>query len=338
MLIEQVQNKLLGWFKKHGRHTLPWQQSPTPYHIWISEIMLQQTQVKTVLSYYERFIKRFPTMEILANASSETVLQHWAGLGYYARARNLHKTAKIIWSEYRGIFPNTFEQLIALPGIGRSTAGAVLSFAFHQPYPILDANVKRVLSRVGGIMELEPLWEMAALYTPRTHTAEYNQAIMDLGALICTVRSPGCSVCPMQETCYAFQHQVQHQIPKPLSRKEKPLKKTFFLIIYYQDKILLERRPSYGIWGGLWSFPETTDILTIPITTSQKFPPFLHTFTHFKLEITPVFFKPNTSQTTLFLAKNTTWFTLKKAMTLGLPAPSLKLIKSLASFFNRYNG
>lgn len=329
ILIEQVQNKLLGWFKKYGRHDLPWQQSPTPYHIWISEIMLQQTQVKTVLPYYERFIKRFQAIENLANASLETVLQHWAGLGYYARARNLHKTAKIIWSEHRGIFPNTFEQWIALPGIGRSTAGAILSFAFHQPYPILDANVKRVFARVGGITKLDQLWEMATLYTPPVHTAEHNQAIMDLGALICTARFPECSVCPIQEICYAFQHQVQHQIPKPIPHKAKPLKKTFFLVVYHQNKILLEKRPSHGIWGGLWSFPETTNILDIPITARQKSPSFLHTFTHFKLEITPVFIMPEVSETTLFSTQNRTWFTLKKAMTLGLPAPSLKLIKSL---------
>lgn len=327
--IEQVQNKLLRWFKQHGRQDLPWQQSKTPYHVWISEIMLQQTQVKTVLSYYERFIKRFPTIEVLANAPIDTVLQHWAGLGYYARARNLHKTAEIIWSEYQGFFPNTFEQLIALPGIGRSTAGAVLSFAFHQPYPILDANVKRVLARIGGIIESDQLWEMATLYTPPLHTAEYNQAIMDLGALICTARSPHCLVCPIQETCYAYQHQAQHKIPKPIPYKEKPIKKIFFLMVQHQDKILLEKRPSHGIWGGLWSFPETTNILTIPIMASQKLLSFSHTFTHFKLEITPVLFKLDASQATLFSAKNRTWFTIKEAITLGLPAPSFKLMQAL---------
>lgn len=347
-----LQNAVLEWFKQHGRKSLPWQQFETPYHVWVSEIMLQQTQVKTVIPYYERFITRFPTLEALANAPMDTVLQYWAGLGYYARARHLHQAAQIILSKYKGVFPNLFEEIISLPGIGRSTAGAILSFGFHKAYPILDGNIKRLLARVEGIKGylgtaniLKQLWAVAENYIPTTDVAAYNQAMMDIGALICTKEKPNCNQCPLYRLCYTCQNHLQNQIPPFNPQRKKPLKKAFFLMHSHQGKILLEKRPPKGIWGGLWSFPELIAEKNLSIKDTAKewfkknnfsfriqscvaWPPFTHAFTHFELAITPIQCLI-ASQRKTRLPPHLNWFQLEETASLGVPSPSRKLIKQL---------
>ena len=261
--------KLLQWFDKHGRTNLPWQQNISPYRVWVSEIMLQQTQVTTVIPYFERFMEYFPTVTALAAANIDEVLHLWTGLGYYARARHLHKTAKFIQQAYvakgKMNFPNDIEQLQSLPGIGRSTAGAISSIAFKQPAPILDGNVKRVFTRLfaiegwPGTPEVNTkLWKIAEEFTPQKRVADYTQAIMDLGATLCTRSQPQCHRCPFETTCLA--HQQQRETAFPTSKgvkKSLPIKEVMLLILTNpQGEVLLERRPPAGIWGGLWSFPE----------------------------------------------------------------------------------
>ncbi|MCF6768338.1 A/G-specific adenine glycosylase [Thiotrichales bacterium 19S11-10] len=301
-------NAIIQWQLTHGRHSLPWQQDISPYRIWLSETMLQQTQVKTVIPYFNTFIKQFPHIHDLADASDEAVMKLWAGLGYYARARNLHKTAKIIKDQYLGIFPNNYDDIIQLPGIGRSTAGAILSLAFKQSYPILDGNVKRIFARYFQIdtpfnktKTLNQLWSYAEQLLPKNKTNYYNQGLMDLGALICTKNKPSCLLCPMQTTCQSFINQTQEYYPVKTIRKKKPTKILSFYIIQSKDHILLKKRPPHGIWGGLWSLPDSEDSINVnlknPLHTSEMLS---HQFTHFTLKYNFIIFELNNLSTNNF--------------------------------------
>ena len=254
--------RLLAWHAEHGRHTLPWQRDPTPYRVWVSEIMLQQTQVSTVVPYFERFMARFPKVAILAAAPLDEVLHHWSGLGYYARARNLHRAAEILAGTYGGEFPATLEEVIALPGIGRSTAGAILALSRGLRHPILDGNVKRVLAR-GFAVEGWPdaphvqktLWALAETLTPLEGVAAYTQAIMDLGATLCTRSRPACERCPVATLCVARQLSKVENYPAPRPRKPLPERRTRFMVLRDPaGRWLLERRPARGIWGGCGVF------------------------------------------------------------------------------------
>ncbi|MFT6122741.1 MAG: A/G-specific adenine glycosylase [Oleiphilaceae bacterium] len=341
-------NKLLSWFDQSGRKDLPWQQNKTPYRVWVSEIMLQQTQVSSVIEYYQRFMTRFPTLESLAIADEDRVLELWAGLGYYARARNLHKTAKIIHQDLHGKFPDTLDSIIELPGIGRSTAGAILSIAFKQPATILDGNVKRVLCRFKAITTWSgerktenQLWALAEQLTPSTRTDDYTQAIMDLGATLCTRSKPDCKRCPMSQDCQALKLDLQTELPKSKPKKAIPLRHTRIILIETDDKhILLEKRPPTGIWGGLYSLPEFNIALSLKDITqhcSTQFscslsPPietkvFQHTFSHFKLELQPIAFKSANRQIMINDSDRFLWIKLDQLDKLGMPAPIAKYLK-----------
>lgn len=341
--------KLLLWYKKFGRNDLPWNSNhQTAYSIWLSEIMLQQTQVKTVIPYYLKFIEIFPDVITLANASLDDILALWAGLGYYTRARNLHKTAIIIRDHYHGIFPKTLEQMIELPGIGRSTASAILAFSEKQVLPILDGNVKRVLTRLHTINgsptkpEVEKkLWQLAASYTPSSrYIKDYTQAIMDLGATICTRSSPKCNECPVSAECLAFKENQVSLYPQKSTKKILPVKSIYFILLKNnKNEILLERRPEVGIWGGLWSFPEanTRDFPTnylnygekINSKTSQVLEPIHHTFSHFKLIATPILYSIGPSTKIAMSNTQILWHNPDNALPKGVPAPIEKLLRLL---------
>ena len=296
---------VLKWFDSHGRKDLPWQQNRTPYRVWVSEIMLQQTQVTTVIPYYQRFMRRFPNVKSLADAPVDEVLQMWSGLGYYARGRNLHKAAQMIRDQYNNRFPRQYEQVAALPGIGRSTAGAILSLSGGQRHAILDGNVKRVLSRVfmvpgwpGETAVANALWDKAEALTPQDRVADYNQAMMDIGAGVCTRSKPACLLCPLTTFCQACQAQRQHEFPQRKPAKQKPVKQTAMLMLISPNKeILLEKRPPAGIWGGLLSFPElglNGEVASwcqtqfgAKVRDCQTWPTLRHTFSHYHLDITP---------------------------------------------------
>jgi A/G-specific adenine glycosylase len=297
---ESFAHRLLDWYDAHGRHDLPWQRPATPYRVWISEVMLQQTRVETVRPYFERFVERFPDIETLAAADIDEVLAHWAGLGYYARARNLHRAAGIAG----GDLPKDLESLVALPGIGRSTAGAILSLAGGQRHAILDGNVKRVLARHAGIEGwpgrspvARELWALAEERTPGERVAAYNQAMMDLGATVC-VRRPRCMVCPVADDCRARIDGTTDTIPGSKPKRDVPQRETVALVLQRRadGAILLERRPPEGIWGGLWSLPEFADGESLAQWLASRFPdapeterlePVEHAFTHFRLRIHP---------------------------------------------------
>lgn len=325
--------KVLTWFNKHGRKDLPWQTAISPYRVWISEIMLQQTQVSTVIPYYERFMKRFPDVRALARAPEDQVLHLWTGLGYYARARNLHRAAKIIVTEFRGQFPDTLESIQLLPGIGRSTAGAILSIAFQKPAPVLDGNVKRVLSRNLATNNLDELWKMAESFLPKQNPHHYAQAMMDLGAMICTRTKPKCELCPLEKQCEASLTDRISEFPAKKSSKVLPVKQTILLVLKNKaGDVLLEKRPSKGIWGGLWSLPEFVDAESIreryPSLGSLKpLTPFRHTFSHYHLDITPM--EGVVSSTLGKMAENQGWFDLKKPTKLGFSAPVKKILGSV---------
>ena len=341
--------QLLTWFDQHGRHDLPWQQNITPYRVWVSEIMLQQTQVKTVIPYYEKFMDSFPTVEALAEASQEQVLAHWAGLGYYARGRNLHKSAQRIMTDFGGVFPSKFEDVLALPGIGRSTAGAILSIALNQRYAILDGNVKRVFSRyfalegwTGEKQNEQFLWQQAEALTPVERFGDYTQAIMDLGATVCTRSKPKCEQCPVQKACLAKQQDRVANFPVAKPKKEKPIKQAYFLMLENpKGELLLQQRPQKGIWGGLWSFPEYQSremcLAQIKKHESQskalqslvEWNSFRHTFSHYHLDIFPMKVQ---SRGEVPVIENGEWV-CKTALCgeqqalFGLPAPVTKLVR-----------
>ena len=343
------QKKILRWFAQHGRTTLPWQQHQNAYAIWVSEIMLQQTQVTTVIPYFTRFMERFPSVDSLANASLDTVLHLWTGLGYYRRARLLHEAAGMIHRDNDNVFPQTLEGLMNLPGIGRSTAASILSFAYGQSATILDGNVKRVLSRFACIGHedgstsvtklAKRLWELATHYTPQDQCGDYNQAMIDLGALVCTRSKPDCPTCPLIKDCQAYQQQRIAEFPAAKIKKERPIKHTIFLILCNpQDDILLIQRPPVGIWGGLWSLPECEKLADINKVCQQDYQQqvlkktmlqeFTHTFTHFHLHA-KVFLLDVKSINRSLHAPSYVWHDTKTVFEKGLPAPIVRILQNL---------
>jgi A/G-specific adenine glycosylase len=340
---------LLVWFDHHGRKALPWQHPRSAYRVWISEIMLQQTQVATVIPYYERFMLAFPDVLTLANAPLDAVLQHWSGLGYYARARNLHKAAIQIRDQHNGEFPRDFDSVVNLPGIGRSTAGAILALSDEQRHPILDGNVKRVLARYCAIEGLPnnskvvaQLWESAEQHTPTLRIADYTQAIMDLGATLCTRSKPLCTLCPVQSGCIAYRRNEVARFPTARPQKEKPVRSVQVLLLTNDDNaVLLERRPPSGIWGGLLGLPEL-EPLENPGTWAEQhigaieivesWDSFRHTFSHFHLDMKPVIARLKTPPTQV--RDNTRWVWFAPGGTIGgLAAPVQKLIQKLGLDF-----
>lgn len=347
MCDDQFSKRLLAWFRQSGRHDLPWQHNRTPYRVWVSEIMLQQTQVATVIPYYQRFMASFPDVACLANAAQDEVLHHWTGLGYYARARNLHKAAKLVVEQHKGAFPKTLEGLMALSGIGRSTAGAILSLACKQRHPILDGNVKRVLSRYHGVegwpgkKAIESkLWAYAEQHTPNKSVADYTQAIMDLGATLCTRRNPDCQACPLHSGCFAYKAARQHDFPGSKPKSKLPKRETVFAIIENsRGEILLEQRPPSGIWGGLWSFPEFPVEQSVEqsiktqygykVKQQIEYNSVKHTFSHFHLLIKPIHVKLKGQTNRVNDATLSTWLDLSDECKLGLPAPVVTILQDL---------
>lgn len=346
--------QVVSWYHQQGRKHLPWQQNKTPYSVWVSEIMLQQTQVATVIPYYLRFMDSFPTINDLAEADEDNVLHHWTGLGYYARARNLHKAAKYIVSDHLGDFPQVIEEVIALPGIGRSTAGAILSLALNQHHPILDGNVKRVLARcylVSGYNGLsafdKSLWQLTEQLTPSIETANFNQAMMDLGATICTRSKPKCELCPLQAGCLAFAGDEQTNFPQKKPKKTIPEKSTIMIIprvtLAGKSQVLMEKRPPTGIWGGLWCFHEVSKHsqisellakLNLHEHSREALTSFRHTFSHFHLDIEPIVINclecsPIQIKQEINEPKPQQWYDLSLEASVGLAASTQKLINQL---------
>lgn len=338
---------LLSWYDRAGRKHLPWQQGRTPYRVWVSEIMLQQTQVATVVPYYERFMARFPDVHALASAPVDEVLHLWTGLGYYARARNLHRAAQQVVTQYDGEFPHTLDEMQALPGIGRSTAGAILALARAQRHPILDGNVKRVLARYfavhgypGEAAVERQLWAYAEQCTPHTRIGEYTQAIMDLGATVCVRTRPACDLCPVRERCAARLSHLQASLPTPRPRKARPKRRAFALIVVRQDgAVLLERRPAVGLWGGLWTLPqfETADAALAWLQArslchefsliERDLPVYNHAFTHFDLALQPWVLRLPTPGGSLADAEHLCWYDPAQPQRIGLSKPALDLMK-----------
>ncbi|AIL33236.1 A/G-specific adenine glycosylase [Basilea psittacipulmonis] len=300
--------ELVNWQKVFGRHGLPWQGTQDPYKVWLSEIMLQQTQVSTVIPYYERFIKKFPRVQLLAQAKEDEVLSLWAGLGYYARARNLHRAAQEVVSRFGGIFPENIDDLVSLPGIGLSTAHAIASFCFSKHTPIMDGNVKRVFARYYGIKGYDrhfekvlwqQAWENVDNLPDDFDMPAYTQGLMDLGATICTRTKPKCLTCPFKESCYAHLNNQQTSLPTPKPKKTVPLKEVYMLIVDTGHSVLLEKRKSSGIWGGLWSLPEFEQASQMKAFVQasfsgdavlQKMAELTHKFSHYTLLIRPFYF------------------------------------------------
>ena len=336
---------VLDWYQRYGRKTLPWQLDKTPYKVWLSEVMLQQTQVATVIPYFERFMQRFPTVSDLAAAPLDEVLHLWTGLGYYARARNLHKAAQTIASQHGGVFPTTFDEILALPGIGRSTAGAVLSLALNQHYPILDGNVKRVLARCyavdgwpGEKKTENRLWAISEDVTPAKGVAQFNQAMMDLGAIVCTRSKPKCELCPVKTGCEAYAHNSWAKYPGKKPKKTLPERTAFMLMIQQDDKVWLEQRPPVGLWGGLFCFPQyateeelVQGLLKYGATPNQlqQQTAFRHTFSHFHLDIVPMWLNLRTSAGCMDEGAGL-WYNLAQPQFVGLAAPVERLLTQLA--------
>jgi A/G-specific adenine glycosylase len=368
-------SRLIAWQRTHGRHDLPWQ-GANAYQVWLSEIMLQQTQVATVIPYYQRFVASFPTIVALAAANEEQVLTRWSGLGYYARGRNLHEAARIVVEQYGGEFPRQFEQILELPGIGRSTAAAICALAYHERRAILDGNVKRVLARYCGIsgspsekaVEAQ-LWQQAEALLPQSPRpagervrergeknviAAYIQAQMDLGATLCTRSKPKCVDCPVRSDCVALQSGRVSELPTPRPRKTVPERHTTFLLLMHGNDILLEKRPGSGIWGGLWCLPQVDDEAAVfawcaqqgveigkkvrhsrgggnPVNSKNQceaLTPFTHTFTHFKLHITPVLLRVASKPQPVQQA-GSVWLDVEEALRAGIPTPVRALLNKL---------
>lgn len=359
----QFNQRILAWYHQFGRKHLPWQQNKNAYRVWLSEIMLQQTQVATVMGYFERFIERFPDVFALANASQDEVLHLWTGLGYYARARNLHKTAKLVVEQYQGQFPQDIQKMQALPGIGRSTAAAILASVYKQPLAILDGNVKRTLSRAFAIEGAintsaveKQLWQLAERYTPSYDVDHYNQAMMDMGSSVCTRSRPKCTLCPIASLCRANQQGNPLDYPKKKAKKAKPEKESYFLIFHYQGKVWLELRPNKGIWGGLYAFAEQSSdcqqiwakrfkLCEAKINFIRPLIAFRHTFSHYHLDIFPILIDLNEKGLEGFSSDiddlissdfhhQGLWFDLKKPQQIGLAAPVKTLLDNL---FNELN-
>jgi len=340
-------DQVIYWQKEHGRHDLPWQNTTDPYAIWVSEIMLQQTQVTAVIGYYDKFMVRFPDIATLANATQEQVLQSWSGLGYYSRARNLHNAAQTIIDEFKGIFPEAFDDIQRLPGIGRSTAAAISTFALNKPQPILDGNVKRVFARyfliegwTGKPAVQQKMWSIAEQENPSIDAIAYTQGLMDLGSSICTRSKPKCHLCPLNTSCKALAQNKTKHLPTSKPKQVLPQKETTMLIIRMGNEILLEKRPQKGIWAGLWSLPEISMVAIATEAAKQQFgietepeetlQIVNHAFTHFKLSITPqplqVTCAPKQRQTSGYI-----WLTIEEAIGAAIPTPVRNILLSLVS-------
>jgi len=336
--------RVVRWQRAHGRHDLPWQGTRDAYRIWLSEIMLQQTQVSTVLPYYGRFLARFPHVGALAAAPDDEVMALWSGLGYYARARNLHRAAREVVARYGSNFPTAFEDLASLPGIGRSTAAAIAAFAGGERRAILDGNVRRVLARHAGIegdpssaAVLSRLWETAESRLPAKDIETYTQAMMDLGADVCSVRKPACLACPVNTDCVARLEDRIDELPGKRARAAPKRKRIAMLVAISRGEVLLEKRPPSGIWGGLWSLPEADAdadparaIRDWGITPAQVSPlaPFEHAFTHFTLEVAPWRIDVRMVQP-LAAERGATWLALSELAGAALPSPVRKLLMRL---------
>lgn len=345
--------RVLEWWRSHGRKNLPWQLKPTPYRVWVSEIMLQQTQVVTAIGYYLAFMQRFADVHALAAAEQEQVLEAWSGLGYYARARNLHHCAQQVVNEHDGEFPQTIDALVALRGVGRSTAGAILSLAYGQVQPILDGNVKRVLCRHAGIdgwpgksAVQQALWALAQQRLPDAHGAAYTQAMMDLGATVCTARAASCERCPVASDCVARNEDRVAALPTAKPKRTMPQRTSTFIIAHDQaGAVLLERRPPSGIWGGLWCFPECTDLAQVEgrlqglglraICAGKALPQVRHTFSHFHLTITPLLLDVQPVSNSVADDAALRWFYPQQADTAALAAPVARLLACLADHINQ---
>jgi len=337
-------SRVLRWYQQHGRKDLPWQKRD-PYCVWVSEIMLQQTQVQTVIPYFERFMQSFSSVIALADANLDAVLDHWSGLGYYARARNLHSTARIVCDEHDGVFPQRFDAVAALPGIGRSTAGAIMALAYGKRYPILDGNVKRVLARHDAISGwpgktdvAKVLWQAAEENTPQSKVRDFTQAMMDLGATVCTRSRPQCDACPVHADCAARTAGTIDQYPGRKARKAKPLKQTIMVLAVSNGSIYLERRPPAGIWGGLWSLPELSDgqvgdwcraTLADAGRSIESWSTLRHSFSHYDLDIQPVVVRISATSRKVADNDDATWHSLDAAPPGGIAAPVQKLINTL---------
>lgn len=331
---------ILQWYDQHGRKDLPWQVPRSAYRVWLSEMMLQQTQVKTVIPYFNRFISRFPTLQTLAVACEDEVMALWAGLGYYSRARNLHKTAKILHAEFQNEFPQNLESLNKLPGIGPSTAAAIMSLAFGQSTAIMDGNVKRVLCRYFGIdgnteerATQQKLWQLANDCMPKTRCADYTQAIMDMGAMCCTRTNPQCNDCPLNRHCIAYLTQRVADYPKKKLKAKIPEKLMHVLVIHKEDRsIYLEKRPSNGIWGGLWCLPCIDKIeLTQPGDLPQPFMTLAHTLTHMRLNMRIMVLTVLEAKTlfhlNFFNETDANWVKENHMTRIGLPKPIKHIIE-----------
>ncbi|MDY1047555.1 A/G-specific adenine glycosylase [Pseudomonas coleopterorum] len=347
---EQFSSAVLEWYDRNGRHDLPWQQDINPYRVWVSEIMLQQTQVSTVLNYFDRFMAALPTVQALAEAPEDEVLHLWTGLGYYTRARNLQKTARIVMAEHGGEFPHDVEKLVELPGIGLSTAGAIASISMGLRAPILDGNVKRVLARYtaqegypGEPKVAKALWATAERLTPQTRVNHYTQAMMDLGATLCTRSKPSCLLCPLEKSCEAHMLGLEIRYPVRKPRKAVPQRATLMpLLANREGAILLYRRPSSGLWGGLWSLPQLDDLNDLDHLADQhalhllgrrQLPALTHTFSHFQLAIDP--WLVQVEQTAHHVAEaDWLWYNLATPPRLGLAAPVKKLLQHAADALN----
>ncbi len=339
--------RLLAWFAQHGRSGLPWQSPRTAYRVWLSEVMLQQTQVAAVVPYFNRFIERFPTVAALAEAPGDEVMRYWAGLGYYARARNLHAAAQRLMAEHGGEFPQSIEAMQALPGVGRSTAGAILAQAFGARQAILDGNVKRVLSRWAGIdgypgesAVAKQLWQLSESLLPAAQLADYTQALMDLGATLCTARNPACERCPLQSDCVARQQARTASLPTPKPRRRRPVREAWLLLARNAaGEWLLEKRPGAGIWGGLWCPPVVASDADWPQTLAeahglrleqvQHDAVITHAFTHFELRLTPVHGLALASTGSAREAATSCWLAPEalRRGELALPAPISKYVR-----------
>ncbi len=339
--------RVVVWQKDHGRHDLPWQGTRDPYRIWLAEIMLQQTQVATVIPYYLRFLSHFPTIAALAAAPEDEVLRLWSGLGYYARARNLHRSAQTVVGTHGGRFPRHVEGVAALPGIGRSTAAAICVFAFGGREAILDGNVKRVLARHRGVKGFpgekrvaDRLWREAERLLPRRHVPEYTQGLMDLGAGVCSRSKPSCATCPVHADCVAFRRGATDAMPGTRPRKRLPHKRTIMLVLTCAGEVLLEKRPAPGLWGGLWSLPEAArsdDLQThclqrfgAHVLAVEKLPTLRHGFTHFTLDIRPL--RVQVSALVPHAAEpGQAWLSLEEARRAAIPVPVKKILARLQS-------
>jgi len=342
---QPIASRLNAWHARCGRHDLPWQRDRSPYRVWVSEIMLQQTQVATVIPYFGRFMERFPDVRALADADADEVLHLWTGLGYYARARNLHRAAQVIRDAHAGRFPRELDAVMALPGVGRSTAGAILALSTGVRHPILDGNVKRVLARHHGVdgpiddnATLARLWQLADAETPAADVAVYTQAIMDLGATLCTRSRPRCAECPLAVDCRASIEARQHQLPAAKRpRAARKQRRAVMLVARHAGSVLLVQRPPSGIWGGLWCLPEFADRdsatqyaarqLARATLASAPLPDIEHSFTHFDLVITPIEVRCHDPREVKEAGE--LWYDLARPARVGLPAPIKILLEKL---------